>query len=364
MRLPFFRGKKHGNPSRRLWPGTGLALAIALLVAANAVIAGCGSSGVSGVPIYPGATKVTSSAAMQPPGGTSNTGTPPSGTQNGQSPQPPTGNSSSPPPSGSSTNGQPSSQPTGGNSGNQQPPNQGSGSGTTGQSPQIPAGNAAAGGQNPGQNAGTTYWTSDSMDKVVAWYKEQLSGKTDFKQQTMQAPGQPATGNQSSTTDQGTSNGTQTSTAAPVIMTFKSGDVTKGVMINQSNDSKGGTNFTISENQQGQSSTDKSSTVMKATFTHSGGSASKSGRTYKATKADTSAVLVTNSGSLTLSNCTISKSGNSSSLDQSSFLGLNAGVLANNGGKLKMTGGTITTTGAGANGAFAYGSGSSVALWA
>lgn len=71
---------------------------------------------------------------------------------------------------------------------------------------------------------------------------------------------------------------------------------------------------------------------------------------------------MTNSGSLTLENPTITTSGNTSSQDNSSFYGLNAGLLATDSGKVTVTGGTITTTGTGANGAFATGSGSSVTL--
>jgi hypothetical protein len=71
---------------------------------------------------------------------------------------------------------------------------------------------------------------------------------------------------------------------------------------------------------------------------------------------------VTTSGVLTLNNATVSTSGNTSSQDNSSFYGQNAGVLAAGGGTIHMAAGTITTTGAGANGAFATGTGSTVTL--
>lgn len=65
---------------------------------------------------------------------------------------------------------------------------------------------------------------------------------------------------------------------------------------------------------------------------------------------------------MTLNNPTVTTSGNTSSNDNSSFYGLNAGVLAASGSQVTINGGTISTTGSGANGAFATGSGSSVTL--
>ena len=59
---------------------------------------------------------------------------------------------------------------------------------------------------------------------------------------------------------------------------------------------------------------------------------------------------------------TIKTSGGTSSQDNSSFAGLNAGLLATAGGVITVTGGTIATSGTGANGAFATGAGSSVTL--
>jgi hypothetical protein len=90
------------------------------------------------------------------------------------------------------------------------------------------------------------------------------------------------------------------------------------------------------------------------------GTSSASGRTYTASAKDTSGVLVTG-GSLTLTDATVKTTGSSSSSDQSSFYGLDAGVLAK-GGSLALSGGSVATTGDGANGVFAYGSGTVVTL--
>ncbi|MGC4055789.1 MAG: hypothetical protein QM757_43795 [Paludibaculum sp.] len=56
-----------------------------------------------------------------------------------------------------------------------------------------------------------------------------------------------------------------------------------------------------------------------ATYTLNGGTATQSNQSYSASAADTSAVWVTNGGSLTLENPTIATSGNTSSQDNSSF---------------------------------------------
>ena len=97
-------------------------------------------------------------------------------------------------------------------------------------------------------------------------------------------------------------------------------------------------------------------------YTLSGGSATKSAQTFTATAADQSGVLVTKGGVLTLKSSRVRTTGNSKSSNQSSFYGLNAGVLANEKGKVSIIGGTVITSGAGANGVFAYGSGASATI--
>jgi hypothetical protein len=89
------------------------------------------------------------------------------------------------------------------------------------------------------------------------------------------------------------------------------------------------------------------------TYSQTSGTVTKSGTFASSTK-DRSGVLVSG-GALTLTDATVTTSGASSSSDESSFYGLNAGVLARGSGVVRMTGGTVTTTGAGANGVFAYG---------
>lgn len=97
-------------------------------------------------------------------------------------------------------------------------------------------------------------------------------------------------------------------------------------------------------------------------YTLSSGSATKSNGTITASNKDQSAVIVSNGASLKLSNMKLSTSGNSSSMDSSSFYGLNAAVLAKANSKISISNTTINTTGTGANGVFAYGNGASIDL--
>jgi uncharacterized protein (TIGR03437 family) len=102
--------------------------------------------------------------------------------------------------------------------------------------------------------------------------------------------------------------------------------------------------------------------TYNAAYTLNGGTATLLNPAYSASAADTSAVWVTNSGVLILTNPTLVTSGNTSSQDSSSFYGLNAGLLVTAAGIATVSGGTITTTGTGANGGFATGASSRLVL--
>ena len=73
-------------------------------------------------------------------------------------------------------------------------------------------------------------------------------------------------------------------------------------------------------------------------------------------------MLVKGGGVLTLTDATLSTSGSSKSSDESSFYGLDSGLLVYNSGKVTIDGGTYSTTGLGANTVFAYGSGAAITL--
>ncbi len=83
---------------------------------------------------------------------------------------------------------------------------------------------------------------------------------------------------------------------------------------------------------------------------------------YDSSVGDVSAICLTDGASLILENPTITKTGDTSSADSSSFYGLNAAVLVGSGSTISITGGTVITDGDGTNGAFATGTGSTVIL--
>jgi hypothetical protein len=104
------------------------------------------------------------------------------------------------------------------------------------------------------------------------------------------------------------------------------------------------------------------SVTLSGAYTLNSGSTLLDGQTFTASDDDQSAIYVTDTGKLTLTNATITTSGNTSSQDSNSFYGLNAAVLAAAGGSIDLSDSTVSTTGTGANGVFATGDGSSVNL--
>lgn len=94
---------------------------------------------------------------------------------------------------------------------------------------------------------------------------------------------------------------------------------------------------------------------LSGTFTVDGRAETSSRQTYKSSATDVSAVFVRNRGNLTLMNPVVTTSGNTSSEDNSSFHGQNAGVLVTRNSRIAINGGSITTSGWGANGLFATG---------
>lgn len=98
-----------------------------------------------------------------------------------------------------------------------------------------------------------------------------------------------------------------------------------------------------------------------AVYSVSGQTASKSGETYTATKANQSGVMASKSANLTLANVTINKTGgDTTSEDESNFYGLNAALVAKSGSKVTISGSKINTSADGSNGVFSTGSGSVV----
>ena len=82
---------------------------------------------------------------------------------------------------------------------------------------------------------------------------------------------------------------------------------------------------------------------------------SQTGQTYATTLADESALLISTSEDVTITDATVTKSGDSDGGDNCNFYGLNAAILVKDGSTTTITGGTITSDADGANGVFSYG---------
>ena len=81
----------------------------------------------------------------------------------------------------------------------------------------------------------------------------------------------------------------------------------------------------------------------------------QSSQTYASSASDESALLISTSDDVTVSDPTVTKTGDSDGGDNCNFYGLNAAVLVKDGATATITGGTITSDASGANGVFCYG---------
>ncbi len=161
----------------------------------------------------------------------------------------------------------------------------------------------------------------------------------------------------------GTSN---TSTTTPTAASSVPANVTGGQNLPPGGSPPGGslTNGTMPGGSAPDGSTGSSTTsaTLSGVFTVDGKTASETNGVYTSNTSDVSGIYVANGGSLSLVNPTVTKTGDTSSDDNSNFLGLNAGVVASSGSMLKITGGTITTNADGANGIFSTGTGTTVTV--
>ena len=82
---------------------------------------------------------------------------------------------------------------------------------------------------------------------------------------------------------------------------------------------------------------------------------SQIGQTYASSSSDESALLISTSDEVSITDPTVTKSGSSDGGDNCNFYGLNAAVLVKDGTTTTITGGTITSDAEGANGVFCYG---------
>ena len=83
--------------------------------------------------------------------------------------------------------------------------------------------------------------------------------------------------------------------------------------------------------------------------------ATEDGKTYASTASDESALLISTSDAVTITNPTVTKSGDSDGGDNCNFYGQNAALLVKGGSTTTITGGTVKSDATGANGVFCYG---------
>ena len=105
----------------------------------------------------------------------------------------------------------------------------------------------------------------------------------------------------------------------------------------------------------GQKGSQSSSNISYSASTTFSSSTTESAKTYSSSNASQNALLVSG-GTSTITDATITKSGDSSG-DDADFYGTNAALLVYNGATLNITGGKFTTNGSHANAIFAYGTG-------
>jgi hypothetical protein len=97
-------------------------------------------------------------------------------------------------------------------------------------------------------------------------------------------------------------------------------------------------------------------------FSQKGGIMTLAGKSFSTDRIDTSGVVVANGGTLVARDLSISTGGKSSSLENSSFYGLDSGILATGGSTIVLSGSGVETRGDGATGVFATGEGTVVVM--
>lgn len=81
---------------------------------------------------------------------------------------------------------------------------------------------------------------------------------------------------------------------------------------------------------------------------------------YTSSATDENALRVENNASVSLTDISVTKTGDTSFSGDSNFYGLNASVLVLDGATLTISGGTVTSDAEGANGVYAYGTGTAI----
>ncbi|MBQ6670977.1 MAG: hypothetical protein IJM80_05045 [Firmicutes bacterium] len=98
-----------------------------------------------------------------------------------------------------------------------------------------------------------------------------------------------------------------------------------------------------------------SADVSYSAATEISAAATESGKTYASSTADESALIISTSDAVTITDATVTKTGDSDGGDNCNFYGLNAAVLAKDGATVTIENANITSDAEGANGVFSYG---------
>jgi hypothetical protein len=107
---------------------------------------------------------------------------------------------------------------------------------------------------------------------------------------------------------------------------------------------------------------DSPTVIGTAAYSQEGQTAIKTAQSLAATKENQSVARVSNKGVLEISDSILSKTGDTSSGDESNFFGLNAAVLAESGSQINIKNCTINTKAEGSNAIFATGEGSVITI--
>ena len=348
-------------------------IALALLIAVNIIfLTACSKTqSTSTTTVYGKVTaisgnKVTVALGILLQGGNQNS----SGNNNGQPGTPPGGNQGNTTGTNSTSSNSSTQRVsnTTSNSANSTTSNSSTQKGNTANSGQgNTAGNSSTSGSKPSNPPGGTQGGMPDMLTTTGESKTiTISDTSIITKQSMPTPG--GTNGQSSTTN-GNNNANSSSTSSSTKASLS--DITAGSILKITYKSSydnlvsveiiGGFGGNSSNGtSMGTGSTDE--VTGTGYYTLKSGSAAKSSETITASSKDKSAIIVSNGAKLNLSNMKITTSGNSSSMDSSSFYGLNAAVLAKDRSKISISNTTIKTTGTGANGVFACGNGASIDL--
>ncbi|MBD3108741.1 hypothetical protein IEO70_10215 [Bacillus sp. AGMB 02131] len=112
----------------------------------------------------------------------------------------------------------------------------------------------------------------------------------------------------------------------------------------------------------GEGPSDKESIDLSSAYTVDGKEETSDDETFSSSSKDENAILVKNGGSLTLRKATITKSGDTSSANDSNFYGLNSIIAANSGSSITVSDTEMSSDSEGSNGIFATGEGSKITV--